>query len=189
MKRNENTYNKDEQTEPLLDSDIEKGTKEEELITLYKIYMNNLNELERKLIINNNNNNNDYSISLFNPNDDELQNIHNDLISLLTSEAFVKGITNSKKVELMLNCIENKIKQFKYNYHKRNVHNQKIEQWLCKIENTFQQGKVKFNQRKHNHSLSGFSNSFYSSVNDKTNIASIICLFTIIILAIYFILF
>ena len=175
MKRNESAHNENEQTVPLLDNDIEKGTNEEELKTLYKVYMTNLNELERKLINNNNSNN----IVLFNPCDNELQTIHDDLNTLFKSEAFVKGMINNKKVELMLRCIEDKIKQFKYNYHKRNIHNQKIEQWLCKMENTFQQGQVKFNQKSQNHSLSALSNSFYSPAGDKTNIASVFCIITI----------
>ena len=186
MKRHEQAHNEDEQAVPLLDNDIEKGTNEEELITLYKIYMTNLNELERKLINNTHNNNN---MLLFNPSDNELQTIHDDLNTLFQSEAFVKGTMNSNKIELILRCIENKIKQFKYNYHKRNIHNQKIEQWLGKMESTFQQGKMKFNQKAQNHSLSVLSNSFYSSIGDKTNIASVFCIITIIILVIYFFLF
>jgi hypothetical protein len=194
MKRNEHTCNDDEHGVPLLGNDNEKGeSDEEEVKTLYKVYMTNLNELERKIIniCSNNTSSNNVcsSIVLFNVSDNELQNVHDDLVMLFKCNAVVKGRNDNKKVELMLRCVENKIKQFKYNYHKCNIHNKKIEEWLCKMENTFQQGKNKYYQKTQGHSLSALTNSFYSSIGDKTNIAFVFCMITIIILIIYFFLF
>ena len=189
MKRNEHTHSDDEQRVPLLGNDNEKGENDdEEVKTLYKVYMTNLNELERKII--NSSNNVCSSIGLVNVSDNELQSVHDDLVMLFKCDAVVKGRNDDKKVELMLRCVENKIKQFKYNYHKSNIHNKKIEEWLCKIENTFQQGKNKYYHKTQGHSsLSALSNSFYSSIGDKTNIACVFCMITIIILIIYFLLF
>ena len=119
MKRNEHTHSDDEHSVPLLGNDNEKGENDdEEVKTLYKVYMTNLNELERKIInICNSSSSNNVccSIALFNVSDNELQSVHDDLVMLFKCDAVVKGRNGNKKVELMLRCVENKIKQFKYN--------------------------------------------------------------------------